>query len=298
MQVAILYDIDGWAYHAEAKGLQKYLHLNNITSDLYRVSSFNNLPRATQDQYDIVLLFPRQAKNLTFNFDKIVTVFSSYGQFNFQEENNGSQFKYIICRSLDILKKAKKAIPGKQEIFYMPLAIDTDIFYPAPQKHKNFTVGFAGNTNRGIKNFPLIQEVMEEMPEIDWKIASFDKRGRIPHEEMPKFYNSLDLLICASTMEGGPLTAFEAGCCGVPTITSCEKSAIKEFIQLNEFHGLMCEGTVEGFKKAIRSIARSPEWHENMKMVVKRDMWEMHSWKKVIHQYISLFKQMTGVYND
>lgn len=292
MQIAILYDIDGWAYHAEAKGLQKYLHLNNITSDLYRVSSFNSLPRATQDQYDIVLLFPRQAKNLTFNFNKIVTVFSSYGQFNFQEENNGSQFKYIICRSLDILKKAKKAIPGKQEIFYMPLAIDTDLFHPAPDGHKKFTIGFAGNTMRAIKNFSLIQEVMEEMPEVDWKIASFDRKGRIPHEEMPKFYNSIDLLVCASTTEGGPLTSFEAGCCGVPTVTSCERSAIAEFIRLNEFHGQLCEQTVEGFKKALWGVIKSPEWYENMRVVTQRDMWKMHSWTAVIPQYIEMFEKL------
>ena len=45
MQVAILYDIDGWAYHAEAKGLQKYIQLNNIKADLYKVGTFNSLPK-------------------------------------------------------------------------------------------------------------------------------------------------------------------------------------------------------------------------------------------------------------
>jgi len=292
MQVAILYDIDGWAYHAEAKGLQKYLQLNGVVADTYKVMSFNIMPKEMQNAYDVILLFPRQAKNITFDFNKIVTVFSSYGQFNFQEENNGSQFKYIICRSHDILRKAKKAIPGKQEIFYMPLAIDTDLFYPAPQKHEKFTIGFAGNTMRAIKNFSLIQEVMEEMPEVEWKIASFDRRGRIPHEEMPKFYNSIDLLVCASTTEGGPLTAFEAGCCGVPTVTSCERSAIAEFIRLNEFHGQLCEQTVEGFKKALWGIIKSPEWYENMRVVTQRDMWKMHSWTAVIPQYIEMFENL------
>lgn len=292
MQVAILYDIDGWAYHAEAKGLQKYLRLNGVVADIYKVTSFNTMPKEQQNTYDVILLFPRQAKNITFDFNKIVTVFSSYGQFNFQEDNNGSQFKYIICRSQDILRKAKKAIPGKQEIFYMPLAIDTDLFYPAPDGHKKFTIGFAGNTMRAIKNFSLIQDVMEEMPEVEWKIASFDRRGRIPHEEMPKFYNSIDLLVCASTTEGGPLTSFEAGCCGVPTVTSCERSAIAEFIRLNEFHGELCPQTVDGFKKALWGVIKSPEWYENMRIVTQRDMWKMHSWTAVIPQYIEMFEKL------
>ena len=42
--------------------------------------------------------------------------------------------------------------------------------------------------------------------------------GTIPYDDLPAFYQSLDLFVCASRIEGVPMTILEALACGVPCV--------------------------------------------------------------------------------
>jgi glycosyltransferase involved in cell wall biosynthesis len=51
---------------------------------------------------------------------------------------------------------------------------------------------------------------------------------------MQEFYDSIDLLICTSSTEGGPLGVFEAIACGVPVI-STNVGLVKEVDSIHKF---------------------------------------------------------------
>ena len=42
----------------------------------------------------------------------------------------------------------------------------------------------------------------------------------IAHEDMPEYYNGIDIYVCTSRTEGTPNTVLEAMACGVPVIST------------------------------------------------------------------------------
>ena len=76
-----------------------------------------------------------------------------------------------------------------------------------------FTIGWSGDTTKPVKNAHLIDRLG-----YDYKIAS--KENYIPHDEMPEFYNSLDVYVSFSSNEGWGRGIIEAMACGLPVVCS------------------------------------------------------------------------------
>lgn len=85
-----------------------------------------------------------------------------------------------------------------------------------------FTVGVSGFTyDSGRKGEDLIRRLMKAFPNVQWQAIG---RGwgqgtkQIDTAELPGFYQSLSLFVCASRIEGVPMTVLEALSCGVPVV--------------------------------------------------------------------------------
>lgn len=66
---------------------------------------------------------------------------------------------------------------------------------------------------------PAISELISEGYNIELEIADRNIK-MISHEDMPKYYNDIDIYVCASRTEGTPNTVLEAMACGVPIIST------------------------------------------------------------------------------
>lgn len=66
---------------------------------------------------------------------------------------------------------------------------------------------------------PVIQELIEEGYDIKEHYADRNLKWRTP-EEMPEYYNEIDVCLCTSIMEGTPLPILEAMSCGIPIIST------------------------------------------------------------------------------
>lgn len=295
MKVAILYDVDGWAYHAEAKSMSKYLKRYGHQCDLYKYPDFyNKKSQKERDLYDGVFLFPRQAKPLTFPVEKTIVKFSSFGDFSKQGELNSTDFKFIVCTNREILKQAVSGLKDKNDkIIYMPLCVDSDLFFPDSNVRRGakgkLTVGFAGNSKRNGKGFDIIEEAVKKLgSRVIFKKATYHGKDRLSHDNMPKFYRDLDLLICMSTAEGGPLTAFEAGMCGTPTISGCNKSAINE-VTIHNYNAFHINRDVNSLVSEIKRIDQNRELLMTAKINIAATMYLSHSWDAQARSYARLF---------
>jgi glycosyltransferase involved in cell wall biosynthesis len=79
----------------------------------------------------------------------------------------------------------------------------------------------AGNDPKGFET--IVKQVIQQLAEHGFAVtADFaDRKQRWrPREEMPDYYNNLDVLLCASMTEGTPNPVLEAMACGVPVITT------------------------------------------------------------------------------
>jgi len=298
MKLAILYDVDGWAYHAEAKSMAKFLKRYGIKCDLYRYPVFyGNFTQQKRDQYDGVYLYPRQAKPMTFPANKTIVKFSSFGDFSKQGELNSTDFKYIICTNRSILKRAAKGLGNiSDRMIYMPLCVDNEIFMPKANigrgKKGKLVIGFAGNSKRKGKGFDLITEAAEKLKtEVVFKTATYHGTDRLTYEQMPDFYRSLDLLICMSTAEGGPLTSFEAGMCGTPTISGCDLSAINE-VTVNNYNSFHIERSVKALVNKVRELDKDRDAILIAKSNIAETMYLNHSWDSQARSYARLVERI------
>ncbi len=106
-----------------------------------------------------------------------------------------------------------------------PLPVEQDRFVIAPRKAgQRPVVGFSGYTYpnhrkgedlvKGILTSSIAERVEWRASGRGWPIAT----KRYGWEEMPGFYQGLDVLVCPSRVEGGPMPVLEALACGVSVV--------------------------------------------------------------------------------
>lgn len=295
MKIILLYDVKGWAYYHEAIGMAKEINKTNIVCDIESYPNFyRNYSQKKRNGYDLVFLMPRQAKPLTYPSKKTIVKFSSFGDFSKQKEMNTEDFFRFVCTNKRIHEQAINQLPHlKDRIRFIPLAVDTYNFRPLKQRdyNKKLVVGFAGNHIRKGKGYDLICESIKKLGNIVEFKTALAGPDRLNYKQMTNFYNDVDVLICMSTSEGGPLTGFECGACGVPMICGCERSAMADII-INDENGFMIDRTVDALTNKIEFLSKNKDVvkkaSKNILITIKKN----HSWKEVIPQYIQLFKEI------
>jgi glycosyltransferase involved in cell wall biosynthesis len=116
-----------------------------------------------------------------------------------------------------------------------PDGVDRTLFQPhdlsrLSEADRPLVVGWVGNSAwhneagddpKGLETIvkPVIQRLVDDGLAIVADFADRKVRWR-PRDEMPGYYNKLDVLLCASAMEGTPNPVLEAMACGVPVIST------------------------------------------------------------------------------
>ena len=134
----------------------------------------------------------------------------------------------------------------------------TDVFVDAMlavlPRHAGVTALVMGRAAH--KHGPFLQELRE-------KVAQAGLRDRIlflpevPVEEMPHWYQALDLLVAPQRWEGFGLTPLEAMACGVPVIATTV-GAFDELVVEGKTGRLIPPGDVERMRAAVDAALASP----------------------------------------
>lgn len=110
---------------------------------------------------------------------------------------------------------------------YVPNGVDTALFRPRPIR-----VGWVGNKrdaqHLAYKGVPLIQKAIDILNEEFSGVISFEFAPDpshypdlvLPQAELVPYYQSLDVLVCASQAEGCSNVINEALACGVPVVST------------------------------------------------------------------------------
>ena len=124
--------------------------------------------------------------------------------------------------------------------------VDTDLFRPVSERQRQLlrvklhwslekhVFLFAGRFVAK-KNLAILKRLALRFPAVDWvfvgwgpdspanwKLANVHCVGRVPHEDMPIYYQAADLLLLLSVGEGFPLVVQEGMACGLPIIAGAE----------------------------------------------------------------------------
>lgn len=147
---------------------------------------------------------------------------------------------------------------------HTPQYVDACRFKPfRPRVNQTIRVGVAFSVlhhRNGVKGEDILSEVVTGIRNLPG--ITFDSRALhtgegtgLPYNSMPQFYNDLDVFLCTSREEGGPLTPLQAGACGVPTISS-DCGHMKEFIVEGET-GFVVENKPSDFLDRLRFLSEN-----------------------------------------
>ncbi|MCI9286386.1 MAG: glycosyltransferase family 4 protein [Clostridia bacterium] len=171
----------------------------------------------------------------------------------------------IIYNNMNEIKKPSAVISDGVDLSMFSMK-DTDKYNKPSEK---LIIGWCGNSKftdetdddlKGLRKIiiPAVEELKNEKYNVELNIADRNIK-MIQHKDMPEYYNSIDVYVCASRTEGHPDTVIEAMACGVPVI-STDVGIINELFKEKQKQ-LVIERDKESLKEKIKLLI------ENRKML-------------------------------
>jgi len=200
----------------------------------------------------------------------------------------GVELAFICQKYYDI---ATRISSSHDKFHLVHPAVDHEIFYPKPIKHKEFTIAWAGHVGWEFKRTYLL-DYLDYPVELASKWGQqFFVKDRPWGEDMAKFYNSCDAYVCVSKQEGIPQPILEAAACGLP-ILSTDVGGISDFLD-PEF---LCPPFPE--KDVVKFMNKNlKKWQENPKLakeVGQRNLQKVlddWNWKNRTKQIIGIWEK-------
>lgn len=94
------------------------------------------------------------------------------------------------------------------------LVKEEDLLKRHKKRYSSRVVGFSGNPNNPLKNFENIKKACQSL---GFKLSVAKDLNQ---DALKEWYKNIDLVVCASTSEGGPICILEAGASGAPIVTT------------------------------------------------------------------------------
>ncbi len=210
--------------------------------------------------------------------------------------------KYTVSSNiLNSIYKKIKNIPKPTCV--ITDGVDLDRFYPINNKYddianRKIVFGWVGNSawngeKDDFKGFntiikPALEELKEEGYQVEWSFA--DKQiKQIPFDKMNDYYNSIDVLLCASKAEGTPNPVLEAMATGT-VIISTNVGIVPDALGEMQKEYILEERTKDCLKKKIAKLLDEKKQIKSLSMenLERIKSW---SWKNKVQEFDDFFNK-------
>ena len=246
-----------WVFNRHIEVLKHFLGEDFEFHTAFRFQPFD------ESAYDLIypLEFDMIRQDQILNPQKYVTgmrSFVSWADWNFLELVNylSSHFQSVHAVSQQLLDVFLPYLPS---LSYVTHGVDTDRFSPSlPPKSASgqLRLGWAGNRNTFVKGFRNFIRPLGEIAGVELVYYGFADQ-KLPPDDMPGFYDSIDAYISASSFEGNSNTLLEAAAMERPIITTAA-GTVPEFL-VDEQSALIVERDLDMFKTAVVRLRDNPD---------------------------------------
>lgn len=266
MRVQIVYPDDNWILNKLAKYLIDnidYVQGSILTPDIttnWDLTYFINYFLYSPDFGAGLFKKPLQ------NSKKTGAFFTHKDIYTYEKKAKKLDFCICPCTlTADYLKKYNK----NTHVIYH--GIDLDRFKP------KLTLGFIGKKQQGNRKGMDLFDLIQEIPFVELKATN----GTLSEDEIPEFYHSIDYVLIASTVEGGPL-CFQEGLASGKEIISTDVGMVHDFKQ--------CEGIYIFDRENPETLINI--LHELYdKKLKKRQLIEQYSIEYFVNEHKKLFQK-------
>jgi hypothetical protein len=166
---------------------------------------------------------------------------------------------------------------------YCHAPVDLGMFTPMPRQSQPAkpVVGVSGMVYRdGRKGEQMIAGIAQDTRKLyEWKASGRGWAVNSIHwyewEDLPKFYQGLNVLVCASTIEGVPMPPLEALACGIPVVIPKGVGMLDELPNTPGIHRYK-KGDPESLKEALARAVDMPYDPDQLREVVLP--WSVDAW--------------------
>ena len=294
--ILLVIDQRGWIFERHAFELKKRLSEYRIDIVCHR----ENIREKSKD-YDLIYVFDPMPLSYPPPNKTIMGLRVDWFYLNHPRGAKGMYEEGFMGRSACIKGNCcmmhvvnRNQLKAFEEVADIPVlltqhGIDEECFnrskYVKP-KNDILTVGTSGRKDSpNKKSFNLVDQVCREMGIKHYKTRY---RGKRTKEEMPEFYNRLDIFVSMSKYEGLCNPIMEAGAMGVPVIsTRC--GAAEEIIRDGE-SGLLISRSVMPLKEALEKM-RDEEVRLEMGNKLHEEIMKNWTWKTRIEDFRNMFNK-------
>jgi glycosyltransferase involved in cell wall biosynthesis len=303
VRVLLVCDRPNWAYDAIARALVKHNRDAELELDVFHLKGREDELRAAAAGYDGVFVLGwqllaelnrRVRPRLRF-LDRRRTLTGIHSHHSFdgrmtQPDRSVPPPRKLVrhlarFRGVNAVSRRLADLfrDAGLDVVYTPNGVDTELFRPTSEIAAGgpLQVGFSGSRKhdwrKGVSEFI---EPAAAVPGVELRIAMPGDELYVPLEEMPAFYNSVDVYVCASSSEGFSLSVLEAAATGRPVV-STRVGGCEELIE-DGVNGFLVDRDVEAIRDKLvllrddRALARAMGAAAR-RIVEERWSWELRS---------------------
>jgi glycosyltransferase involved in cell wall biosynthesis len=190
-----------------------------------------------------------------------------------------------------------KDIVTDRPFFLTQHGVNIDIFnslvYTRENKTSNFVVGTTGRVGSpNKKGFSIVQKACKDLG-IEFLTATYEGKKRTL-EEMPDFYNKIDVYVCMSHTEGLCNPIMEAGAMGIPVIST--RSGAAEEMVFDGVNGFLVDRNVDALKEALVKF-NDYELRRKLGVEMSLEICQNFSWDVKIKEFEEMFDRMIELNN-
>jgi len=187
---------------------------------------------------------------------------------------------------------------GFERVYYIPNGVNEKLFRPVkpiPLQRKTLIAGHVGKEchAKGQKDiiYPAIAKAGAERVT---NVVTWQKK--IPHNEMYKIYQEMDVFMVASLEDGTPNPALEAASCGRPIISN-RIGNMPEFIQ-DGWNGFLVERRIEDYVEKLKWLQNNRDKLIKMGQRARETVEKYWTWEIQAENYRKMFRDIFVVKED
>ncbi|MBU1085708.1 glycosyltransferase, partial [Patescibacteria group bacterium] len=108
----------------------------------------------------------------------------------------------------------------------------------------------------------------------------------LPHDQLPKLYQSADIFALPSHHEGSPKVLLEAMSCGLPCVVADKPHS--RFIIKNNHNGLLVNNTPQGLLQGLNQLITQPKLAKKLGYRARQTITKSFNNKKIIQKELKL----------
>ena len=290
LKVAYTFNLHGWIFEFESLYYQRYskLTVKPMLESKLRGTKDIDIAMIPSAWHYRDLTKDGTISHLKRNNIKIVSQYNSH--ITGEIEHKSEDADLVMVSSEKLYEDVKKRHKFHNMIF-MPHFVDTDFFKPK-FRFNGGILGWTGNFENIYKRPHLIEQLDYDVQlQKDYK-KSLEEKNR--QDNMPSFYNSIDILVITSKSEGTPMPLLEAMSCGKVVLSTDVGIASMVLHPYFIVKGINEKEILRNFNEKIKFLKANPEFVVKHGMENRRIALECFSWKNYVGALDKIYEALSN----